>query len=237
MSYKPRRSERKTKPNIRYDPGIHFPKKRKNKKKIKEVKDINTYNEWLEENKDLSEKNINDKHNEFRENITNQLGKVFLPMFTQNLSNLDMNPKKEFRRTLALKETLKKGLKLVQDNMIFSRDNGIFLVTSSDKKQTYTVRTTPMANRLHYTCNCGSKFKQPDRVTCKHIFGVILYSMNSVVSLFYQVSNVNTVQGVYDIERLVNSMNMTGKSTSTSSKSKIPPGNHEMDYFSLLNSN
>jgi len=215
-SFKLRRSERKRRQVKPYSPPKHVPLRRKRKR------------DELEETEEKKEKTEQDLRDEFSRQISDTL----TPVFTRTLRNMNLSEERGQRRAYALKSTLKKAVGIVENGGIYSRPNGQFLVTSSDRSQTYTVKTQPLADRLHITCNCGERFDQGERMTCKHVFAVVVYSMDSIVSMYNTFSTPQSVQNMHDITGLISNMGISRSSKVRKTHSAQNWGQH--DYLSTL---
>lgn len=132
----------------------------------------------------------------------------FQELLSYTLENLDLSEERQETRAIALRQTIHHAIDLVRNNHVSTTKNGEYLVTSSEKDATYEVRSIPLGEQLHFTCNCGRTFQQGDRVTCKHIFAVVLSTLNHVVSLFFQISTKQTVQDMNDLCKLMSFVQM-----------------------------
>jgi hypothetical protein len=235
----PRRSGRKKTPAKHYSPPKHIP--RKSRKRRREEDD-----ERIERAKKLN-------RSEMQSSLSETMASAFQPVFVKNLELTDLDEEKEEKRSKALKTTLKNAVKIAQGGMVYAKANGEFLVTSSTKDETYNVRSVPMADRLHFTCDCGRRFNKGDRVTCKHIFAVVIHSMDSIVRMYYQFSTPESIQGIHDLAGLISKMGIGSGQSSQSGQYNQPnkPGPPasappvpkpiyesqqpaEIDYFSSL---
>jgi hypothetical protein len=132
----------------------------------------------------------------------------FQKMLSMTLESLDLSESRQETRSVALRQTLYQAMDLVVNNHVTTTKNGEYLVTSKEKDHTYQVRSVPLGEQLHFTCNCGRSFGIGDRVTCKHIFAVVMSTLNHVVSLFFQVSTKQSVQDMNDLCQLMSHVRM-----------------------------
>lgn len=170
---------------------------------------------------------------EFQSNLSNTLSSTFQPVFAQNLEKTELSTEKEEKRSQSLRKILEKAVQIVQEGMVYAKAAGHFLVTSSDRRETYNVKVIPQATHLHHTCDCGYRYNQGDRTACKHIFAVVVYSMDSIVQLFFQGGDSN----LNELEGLISKMQITSSScrdSLSSTKIQEPTGVQENDYFSEL---
>ena len=132
----------------------------------------------------------------------------FQELLSYTVENLDLSEERQETRSMALRQTINHAIDLVRNNHVSTLKNGEYLVTSAEKDSTYQVRSTPLGEQLHFTCNCGRSFQHGDRVTCKHIFAVVLSTLNHVISLFFQVSTKQTVKDMNDLCQLMSFVRM-----------------------------
>jgi hypothetical protein len=205
----PRRSDRVSKPPVRFV--FEEPKKRSRKRKREDEDEVMS-NFILPAKRRIAEGLTN-------EQVAKQVGKQFEEIFLESLQRAHLSPQRLQTRSAALRKTFRNATELMHNGNVTTTKNGEYLVTSSDGTKTYQVRSVPLADRLHFICDCGRQFGQGDRVTCKHIFAVIFMALNSVSTMFLQVSSHRTVQDMHELCKLAEQLDIGVQKPSRASSS------------------
>jgi hypothetical protein len=151
-----------------------------------------------------------------------------------------MSEKKEDTRSKALSTTLKKACKIVKDGLVTPLQNNEYLVTSSDRKKTYHIHSTAMGKKLHFTCNCGEQFNQGSRTSCKHIFAIVLSSLETISSSFFQIATSGSVENILDICEMASRLSIDPKPKESNPAKQIDPvkpkvvNSQNTDFFGRL---
>lgn len=123
--------------------------------------------------------------------------------------------KKRKRQSKAEKETakLKKVSKSIMNKFknssavevlgsIIDEENKqiIYTISSSNGDELYTTVMTINSDSgmdVSYSCDCGEKYKQPNRNNCKHIACVILHSVKLFISNHLPDNNQNEINELF----------------------------------------
>lgn len=209
MSQKLRRSGRDRKSVERFV----FPEK----KKRKTVKRKRETDDEYQERVDIAYQRSREDEQEM---LATNLALAMKPFFLKVIKQSDLEEEKEKRRNRSLVQLIGRSQKVLDDNLIQPKSDNEYFVTSSDRKNTYVVTTTRLAGDICYNCNCGDRFIDHTRITCKHIMAVSFFKLRSIIDMYYQDSTPAMIQDVHDLEGMFDKMNVTK--------------GHQNDYFSQL---
>lgn len=229
----PRRSERARKKPERFD-FEKYPPRQQRKRRKRNVEDM------MGMDVDAgSEPNTKKSKEKSSKTQAQNVADTFTELFFRTIDTMGVKQ----HRMNSLRRSLRKAIELVLAGMVTATSNGEHLVTASDRSQTYVVQSNPIAEKMHYTCNCGQRFGVGDRVTCKHIFAVIMSSLDSVLKMFFQISTKQSVADVDEICQLAAKIGITESPVAPtkplawakpSHKSLEKPFQAPQDYFSMI---
>lgn len=225
-----RRSERVRKKPERFDFTKYPPRKQRKKRKREVSVDMEDFESPFQKPKKVEKSNKTKA-----QDVANTFTELFLSSIdTMNASQTRLD---------ALRRSIRKASEMVLTGMVTATSNGDHLVTSSDRSQTYVVKSTPLAEKIHHTCNCGQRFGVGERVTCKHILAVIMSSLDSVIRMFFQISTRQSVEAVDEICKLAEKIGITDDDNKSGSQRKWTEPSHKVlekpfqmpqDYFSMI---
>lgn len=147
--------------------------------------------------------------------IKNMFKDILDPIIKENESTLTCD------KIYSLKSKINKINNL--QNPMFTKEG--FIITSSDRKKTYTVTYKQIGSSYSLVCNCGNNYKDMDRTTCIHVGLIVLNSFEQYIRDFF---NNNTDFDINEISKTFSNFNIC-----KDSESNIEIINK--DYFSLLN--
>lgn len=209
-----RKSKRKRKKVSIYDPNKYETKSKKQKKPKNVVH---------EEPKTKME---------LRELHSQKIANIFQRYIFDILDGLDLPEEREKTRVTGLIKSLKNSISL-KDKVFVSKNMG-YLVSSSDGTQTYNVKQQPIGDNVKYVCNCGEKYEDGERTTCKHSGSIIFNIFDTYMSDYLkkpyspninlELNNINNMFNSFDIDHF-NIGNSSEETIDTSYKS---------NYFSYL---
>lgn len=170
----------------------------------------------------------NPTNEEIRKLHSQKLSNVFEKYFFNRLCDLNLSLKREKERVNGLIKNLNNSLSL-KEQISVSKNMG-YLVSSSDKKNTYHVKTKKLNNQILLICNCGEKYNDFERKTCKHCGSVVIHKLDNFISEFlkkqsqkYQYNEVNKMLKKFTFE--------------DKNKKEQCDENNEEDYLSKLMNN
>lgn len=146
---------------------------------------------------------------ELREMHAQQLANVFQKYIFKKLDSLDLPIDHEKTRVNGLVKSLNNAI-MLKEKVFVSKNMG-YLVSSSDGTLTYNVSPRAIADDLKYVCNCGEKYKDSERTSCKHCGSVIFHNMDNYFSEYLtkpyqpnvhlQLRHVNNMFNKFGIEK------------------------------------
>lgn len=146
---------------------------------------------------------------EMRAKHVMQLTNVFRDYVSEKLEEADLSLEREKTRVAGLIKSLKNARSL-KEKVYVSKTMG-YLVSSSDGTLTYNVNPKAVADNLKFVCNCGEKYKDSDRTSCKHCGSVIFHNLDNYFSdylnkpyqpnVHLQMRNVEKMFNRFDIEQ------------------------------------
>lgn len=138
--------------------------------------------------------------------------------FADILENTNMREDSKETRSIAFKTSIKKANEIINNGLIYLKDSTTYLITSSDRTFTYTVKLGICQNKLKLTCNCGDRYSVGERSHCKHILAISLYNLKTITNDFFVNPENHTI--------LTRSM--------TKKLSNFTMSENKKDYFSEL---
>ncbi len=223
-----RTSKRSTKKRKFFHEQSFEPKKRRvMKKEVKEIEEVE-----------------NDE--EIRERYIDKLTNIFREYINEKLEDIDLSPEREKTRVTGLIKNFKNSIEM--ENKVYVNNNG-YLVTSSKGNETYTVKQKAIADKVKYVCNCGDKYEDYDRTSCKHCGAMMFHNFNHFItdyltkkptinSMNLQMHNMQKNFNKIDIEKT--SKKSLKKSSKKSSKKPLKKTVKKTnlfekeDYFKLI---
>ena len=150
---------------------------------------------------------VDDARNKNVERITN----IFSNYISDVLETINLPPDREKTRVDGLVENLKNSFSLKKQVYPRLTEGKVEnLVTSTDGKETYTVQPKANGDTIKYVCNCGNKYDDIDRNSCKHCGSVVLYNLDNFLTEYLtkkttpniglQLHNVNRMFNKVDIK-------------------------------------
>lgn len=175
-------------------------------------------------------------HEELRQKHVMQITEVFRDYISNKLDEIDLPIEREKMRVLGLLKSLKNAISL-KNKVYVSKSMG-YLVTSSDGSFTYNVNPKSIANSIRYVCNCGKKYQDENRTSCKHCGSVIFHNIDAYFTdyltkpyqsnVHLQLHHINKLFNKFDIE------NNDFQTTPTEKTVKSDSFQKEEDFFSYL---
>ena len=193
----------------------------------------------------LSEEEIRERHVE-------KLTLVFRDYIEDKLDELDLPIDREKTRVTGMIKNLKNSIKTMKN--VYDSDTMGYLVTSSDGKETYTVKQKAIADKRKHVCNCGTKYEEPDRTSCKHCGAMIFYNFDQFMtdyltkkptanSMNLQMHHMQKNFNKFDIEEPVKPVKQSGSNQSLMSNQSLTAAeqsknalyaNKDIDFFDLV---
>lgn len=179
-------------------------------------------------------------HEEIRKKHVEKIKSVVGNYILSIVDVLDLLPEREIQRLLGLVKNTQNATSLA--NKVHVSNSMGYLVSSSDGSSTYSVNPIHISNSIRYVCNCGKKYQDENRTSCKHVGAVIFYIFGEFIKDFLakpyrpnvglQLHHVNKSLGKIDIEK----KNPTQKDHLSTSKNEMVESVpiQEEDYFSYL---
>ena len=117
---------------------------------------------------------------EIRECHIERLTNVFRNYISNKLDELDLPIDREKTRVTGMVKNLKNSITMSEK--VYDSGTMGYLVTSSDGKETYTVKQKAFADIMKYVCNCGTKYEDPDRTSCKHCGAIMFHNFDQFMT-------------------------------------------------------
>jgi hypothetical protein len=133
------------------------------------------------------------------ETITN----VFRKYISETLESVGLTPDREKTRVTGLIKSLENSRSLKKK--VYVNSNMEYLVSSSAGTETYTVKPKAILDTSKNVCNCGEKYNDPDRDSCKHCGAILFYNLDNYFNEYLnKKTNPNTHLQVYRVEKMLN---------------------------------
>ena len=162
-----------------------------------------------------------------RQKNINKLTEVFRVFISDKLDELDLPPDHEQMRVTGLEKSLKNALSL--EKKVYDSTTGVYLVTSSDGKCTYTVKSIAIGEKIKYACNCGEKYQDINRTSCKHCFSVIFHNISKYLTDYLtKPYQPNTNLQLHNVNKMLNRIDIEDKDV------QITPKKKKGDFFEFL---
>ena len=178
-----RRSTRKRKTTVILN--IDDKPKMKKTKKIKKI-------EKIEKIEKMEEPSV--------DNLTNVLKKYV----SEIIESLRLPPEQEKTKIDGLIKNIENSISL--KNNIYVNRSKEYLVSSSSRKETYTVKES--TDTLKNVCNCGEKYKEPFRNSCKHCGAIVFYNLHNYLTDYL---NKETPSQIIQVEKLLDKCDLNEK--------------------------
>ena len=131
--------------------------------------------------------------------ITNVFGKYIFEI----LESIGLTPDREKTRVAGLIKNLKNARSLKKK--VYVNNNMEYLVSSSAGTETYTVKQKAISDTLKNVCNCGEKYNDPVRDSCKHCGAIIFYNLDNYFNEYLnKKTSPNTNLQVYQVNKMLN---------------------------------
>jgi len=179
---------------------------------------------------------------ELRQKHVAHVTEVFRGYISDKLGELDLPLDREKTRVFGLARSLKNAISL-KKKVYVSKSMG-YLVSSSDGSMTYNVNPKAIADDLKYVCNCGEKYQDRNRTSCKHCGSVIFHNIDNYFTdyltkpyqpnVHLQLHHVNKMFNKFDIDKQKPVKNMKFQPTPVNVGAENIVVTKEEDYFQFL---
>jgi hypothetical protein len=133
------------------------------------------------------------------ETITN----VFRKYISEILETVDLTPDREKTRVTGLIKNLENARSLKKK--VYVNSNMEYLVSSSTGTETYTVKPKAFSDTFKNVCNCGKKYDDIDRDSCKHCGAILFYNLDNYFNEYLnKKTNPPVHLQVYRVEKMLN---------------------------------
>jgi len=215
-------------------------KKRKSQRTLKKREFFHTQSFKSNKKRKVSKKNEETDEEgpamsseEIRERHVEKLTNIFREYVSDKLENIDLSPEREKTRVTGLIKNLKNSIDI--KNKVYANNNG-YLVTSSSGNETYTVKQKAIADKVKFVCNCGDKYQDNDRTSCKHCGAMLFYNFDHFMTEYLTKKPTTSSMNLhmYNMQTKFNKFEVKDNVKSESELTEKVSQSEKDDFFRLV---